>query len=542
MDNMVIKRMDHLGIIAGVIKEIGLIELIDSCIQRDTQEQEVLTPGETVSGMILNGLGFSDKPLSLTPLFFENIPIDLLVKPNITHEHYNRHKLGRVLDDIYDFGCEKLFYLVASAATKRENIDTRFVSLDTTSITLTGEYDADCDEEAIRITHGYSKDHRPDLKQFIQELLVSQDGGVPLMLKCWDGNATDSKIFEERAKRLITEFASSDAPRYLVADSKLYHKNNAENLSQLRFITRIPGSIKKENIVIKESIKSKHWIKLDESNRYQAHDIIDYDIKQRWMVVYSDKARERSYKTLTKAVNKEAEMLTKAMWHLSHLGHACQHDAEKSAITEMKKSRYHEIESVKYTTKNIYETKGRPNKNHPPDRIEHYVSVTFKRNDEKIEKTLEQRSCYVIGSNVDPSELTDKEIIEAYKKQNASIENMGFRFLKDPIFFASSLFLKKNSRIMALVTMMNLALLIYSIAQRRLRKALKETNDTLPNQINKPIKNPTMRWIFQLMSGINVVYKETGKNITNQIYGLNDLRRKIIKLLGKSVMEIYRAR
>ena len=90
--------------------------------------------------------------------------------------------------------------------------------------------------------------------------------------------------------------------------------------------------------------------------------------------------------------------------------------------------------------------------------------------------------------------------------------------------------------------MMNLALLIYSIAQRRLRKALKETNDTLPNQINKPIKNPTMRWIFQLMSGINVVYKETGKNITNQIYGLNDLRRKIIKLLGKSVMEIYRAR
>jgi transposase len=66
------------------------------------------------------------------------------------------------------------------------------------------------DEQAIRITPGYSKDHRPDLKQAVLELLVSQDGGGPLVSKSWDGNASDTAIFKERAEALLTTFARSD--------------------------------------------------------------------------------------------------------------------------------------------------------------------------------------------------------------------------------------------------------------------------------------------------------------------------------------------
>lgn len=96
---------------------------------------------------------------------------------------------------------------------------------------MTGEYafdDKDSDENIIKITHGHSKAHRPDLKQVVQELIVSQDGGVPLACKNWDGNSADTAIFKARSKALVREFKKSKAPQYLVADCKLYHKANAE--------------------------------------------------------------------------------------------------------------------------------------------------------------------------------------------------------------------------------------------------------------------------------------------------------------------------
>lgn len=49
---------------------------------------------------------------------------------------------------------------------------------------------------------------------------------------------------------------------------------------------------------------------------------------------------------------------------------------------------------------------------------------------------------------------------------------------------------------------MTLALPVYSITQQRMRHELKRLETTLPNQIEKPVQNPTLRWIFQLMEGI----------------------------------------
>ncbi len=78
------------------------------------------------------------------------------------------------------------------------------------------------------------------------------------------------------------------------------------------------------------------------------------------------------------------------------------------------------------------------------------------------------KACFVLGTNIGTSELSDAEVIAAYKGQS-SVEG-GFRFLKDPLFFVSSLFVKKPSRIEGLLMVMTLALLVYSVAQRRLRQ------------------------------------------------------------------------
>src|SRR5215510_7235950 len=99
---------------------------------------------------------------------------------------FNRFKLGRTLDAASTHGCNLLLAELALAVCTHEVIDLRFNHLDTTSFGLTGEDIPDRDEHAMCITHGYSKDHRPDLKQAVLALMVSQEGGVPLVRQSWD--------------------------------------------------------------------------------------------------------------------------------------------------------------------------------------------------------------------------------------------------------------------------------------------------------------------------------------------------------------------
>ena len=107
MEDLQVERLDHLGIISGVIKDSGLIERIAARIVPDADE--ALTTGEAVAGMILNGLGFSQRPLSLTPQFFVNKPLDRLFREGVRADHFNRFKLGRSLDKVFTYGCDTLF-------------------------------------------------------------------------------------------------------------------------------------------------------------------------------------------------------------------------------------------------------------------------------------------------------------------------------------------------------------------------------------------------------------------------------------------------
>jgi len=149
--NIEIKRLDHLGIVAGVIKDLKLIEMIDERIEPN--EQEEISTGEAVAGMILNGLGFSQKPLSLTPQFFKNKPLEQLFREGVEADHFNRFKLGRSLDKTFNYGVDCLFSKLSLPICKAEQVDLRFNDLDTTSFSLTGDYLPDTDEQAIHITH-----------------------------------------------------------------------------------------------------------------------------------------------------------------------------------------------------------------------------------------------------------------------------------------------------------------------------------------------------------------------------------------------------
>jgi transposase len=143
----------------------------------------------------------------------------------------------------------------------------------------------------------------------------------------------------------------------------------------------------------------------------------------------------------------------------------------------------------------------------------------------------------VLGTNIEVSQLRDPEVIRASKSQ-AQAEG-GFRFLKDPRFFVSSLFLKKPCRIQGLLMVMTLALLVYSVTQRRLRRQLARQHETIPNQINQPTERPTLRWVFQLLEGIHRVRVTVHGEVHDLIEGLNEIHIKILRLFGEEVCRLY---
>lgn len=531
-----IERLDHLGIIAGVIKDLKIVELIDARL--GTYEGESLSAGETVAGMIINGLGFSNKPLSLTPLFFKHCPLWLLFREGVKADDFNRFKLGRILDRCHGYGTELLFAEISLAVCRQEKVDTRFNSVDSTSFTLSGDYLGKVDDDTVKITLGYSKDHRPDLKQVMLEMMVSHDGGIPIIGKALDGNASDNTVFAERCEKLVENFKDSETPRYVVADCKLYTEKNSANLKDLLFVTRIPNNIKAVGETVDKALAAPdNWEILDDDRKMQTFDVEHYGIKQRWHVVSSETSRQRAIKKVDKRIAKETKIIEKQLFHLQAKRFNTTDDATSAAQALAKKWKNHGIKEMQIIEHFSYEGKGRPKKDQEPTKISYQIIATSEEDGDKISLSKAKEGHYIIGGNTEKKELSNQEVVGVYKEQN-QVER-GFRFLKDPLFFVSSLFVKTPKRIMALLMVMLLSLLVYGIAERRMRACLAAQDETLPNQIHQATQAPTLRWVFQLLLGIHCLKISTGKQSYQVIEGLTSLRQKILLLFGATVAEIY---
>jgi len=120
------------------------------------------------------------------------------------------------------------------------------------------------------------------------------------------------------------------------------------------------------------------------------------------------------------------------------------------------------------------------------------------------QKVVTQQSCFILGTNEpDQQALSPQEVLAAYKGQQHA--ERGFRFLKDPQFLASSLYLKKPERIMALLMVMTVCLLVYAALEYRIRNARKDHGATFPDLKGKCIQHPTARWVFHYLVGIHVL-------------------------------------
>ena len=523
------KVLDHLGLVAGMYEELEIGEMIDQAIAQEMGPRHV-SIGQAVKAMVLNGLGFVNKQLYLVPMFFADKPVERLVGDGICAEHLNDDVLGRSLDALYAVGVTPLYALLSRHACVKLGLSARVGHVDSSSFHVDGVYNSKTGPEdgVIHITQGYSRDHRPDLNQVVVTLMVEHQAGIPLLMKPLSGNSSDKRDFAPFIEAHIGQLREAHGLEYIVADSALYTAENLQRFGDtVKWISRVPETIKEAKDAIAQ-VKLDTMIRLTDEYQYQILASTYAQVPQRWMLVYSEPARQRGKHTIIKQMLTHSEEDLRAFQKLCRQEFACAPDAEQALDAFKQVVKVSTVRGETINPRPRYTQPGRPGNNRPPDRlvfqIDGYLSVSIDMYDER----LKQKSCFIVATNeVDETRVSHEDLLRTYKGQSHA--EKGFRFLKDPLFLASSLYLKKPERIMALLMVMTLCLLVYTALEYRIRQGLRRQNTTFPDQTGKAIQKPTARWIFQYFVGIHVLIIRQRQEM---VLNLQEQHRAILTLLG----------
>ena len=547
-----IERLDHLGIVAGVCQEIGLAAWLDA---QDPNNRQQVSVGTATVAMILNGLGFSNRQLYLVPQYFANKPVEHLLGVGITAEMLNDDCLGRTLDWLYAHDPTKLFAGIASRARQIFGISARQVHVDTTSFSVSGQYSSASEhtqepgqtEEigetataVIAITYGYSRDHREDLKQWMLALATTHDGDVPLFLRPLDGNSSDKVSLLATVTALQDQLCEADGePSIYVADNGIYSESNMKQLNQagVKWVSRVSETSTEAKTVLQEG--SQAWQSSEDGTvHWFGRQMRLPQGEERWVIVRTLTSQQRAQASLQRQVSQAQGKWKQKCWHLGNQRFACEADARAALERELKgKPSWLEVHS-ELVAHPRHAGKGRPHKDASPATYQWQIVATVTVNQQRVEEEASRKACFIVGTNeLDPAMLSDQELVTTYKEQGG-VER-GFRFLKDPLFLASSIFVKKPERIIALSLIMVLCLLVYRLAEFRLRTRLAETKQTIPDQVHKPTARPTMRWVFQCFEGIELLHVQTSATSLTLVLRLQPIHRLILVLLGPLYEKIY---
>jgi transposase len=530
--------LDHLGLIAGMFDELGIGDVLDQATQQNPEMRD-LTVGEAVKAMVLNGLGFINQALYLVPRFFHNKPTSRLISPRVVPAQLNDDALGRTLDTLYDYGVTELYSLIAATAAERLGLAPRFTHLDSTGFHVDGRYNSDeePDAQVIHITRGYSRDHRPDLNQVMLELMVEHQAGIPILMKPLSGNSSDAQSFGELVRTHLDHLHMTYGMTYLVADSALYSEANLAKLSQtqLKWLTRVPATVSEAQAALAHA-NPQTMMPLSEGYRCQMLHSTYGRVAQRWALIYSEPRQPQAQRTVDKQWLKQSDQDLKAFHTLCRTAFACEADAQQALQVFEQGLQVTQCTRVAIRPIASYGKRGRPGPGASPARVVYQVEGALASPLAARQARSIQQSCFILATNeLDDQQLSPQELLDAYKGQSHA--ERGFRFLKDPKFLASSLYLKKPERIMALLMIMTVCLLVYAALEYRIRTALKDHGATFPDQKGKPTQTPTARWVFHYFVGIHMLFIPQQWPI---VINLTEEHQHLLQLLGNRYAWVYR--
>jgi len=442
------------------------------------------------------------------------------------------------LETLYAYGVTELYSLIAATAAERLGLAPHFAHLDSTSFHVDGRYNSgeEPDEQVMHMTRGDSRDHRPNRNQVRLDLMVEHQAGIPLLMKPLSGNSRDAQDFGEAVRAHVHQLQTTYGMTYLVADSALYSAANLQKLAQthMKWITRVPATVSAAQTVLAQA-DPQVLASLKEG--YRDHELPSRDggIEPRWVLIYSEPRQAQARRTVDKQWRKQSDKETQAFKKLCSTTFACEADARQALSTFEQDLQIIFLGASTVRAQPRYGKRGRPGPDARPDQVVYQIDGALASSLTSRQALIDQHCCFILATNeLDNTQLPPHEVLEGYKGQ-VHVER-GFRFLKDPQFLASSLYLKKPERIMALLMVMTVCLLVYAALEYRIRQALQDHAATFPDQQGRRIQHPTARWVFHYFVGTHLLCQAGQWPI---VLHLTVEHQNLLRLLGQPYMWLY---
>jgi transposase len=313
-----------------------------------------VTTGECVEALVLSILTGEHALYNVSEVLSQ-YDTSIIFQKKVAPNWFRDNRLGNSLDDLKTAGLDSLYSAIISKAIIKHWLGLSRLHFDTTSLSLYGEYETG--EENPLVAWGYSKQHRPDLKQVLFGMTVTQDGNVPITGRITAGNISDStenRINITSLRNIIPDLSKS----ILAADSKFFagptlHMAYENNLS---FVTLVPKTVSHRDELVKEEgyfrlLLTKEGRKKGTFEEYRGYSVVRpyvYELEDgnkvektmRFLVVESTTLQKKKDKKIDVGVLSEEEELIKAAKKLKKKIFACEKDAqiEASAIKNKEQS------------------------------------------------------------------------------------------------------------------------------------------------------------------------------------------------------------
>jgi transposase len=546
------ERLGPLPIINHFIDKMGLDRLLDRFVP--TTDKRVRLPYAKGLGVLLRSILVEREPIYRQQETVSTFsPGEFGLNKGLVR-HIGDDAIGRSLDRLFDADRGALLTELVVSMAEVFKISFDELHNDSTTIHFCGQYRG-ATGRGIRgklapfITYGYSKDHRPDLKQLLFIMTTSRDGGVPVQFRCEAGNQNDSRTHEETWDALRK--VAGDPGFLYVADSKLCNQEALDYIDAKdgRLVCVIPKSRHEDG-------EFRHWIQTHEPNWElvwdRPHPRRKGGPRDRWWVhrhylpslegwpviwVQSSLLRLRQDQRRRERIDTATEKLEALNGKLA--GPRPRKKKPKDifeSVEEILKS--HKVN--RYITVTLVEeeehsyrqsTRGRPtSKTRYVRKTRKYFRLSWELDKGAIEYDRKSDGMYPLLTN--DRELTPAQVLKAHKNQ-PSIEKR-FEQTKT-VFEIAPVFLKNEGRVEALFYLYFIALLVQSLIEREIRRSMERENiEAVPlYPEERENKRPTCEQIFRLFSLAErqslMHQKETVRIFDPD---LTPLQRQVLALLG----------
>lgn len=528
--------------------QMGLPETVND-VTGAAEHDTLVDTGTATAAMIQHILG--DEPIRLYRLddFFarQAIPLVLPWRPELPASAFSDDMAGRTLDALYAAGPQKVFSALARQVIEIYALDVQLLHADTTSRSFYGVYAEAGEDAVLQITHGYSKDRRPDLKQILFGVGVTREG-IPVLGDVLSGNSSDMKTLGKWARQVRQQLGrEGESFLVYVADSALVTEENLPLLRSchLNVIARLPHRFALAEELIDQAIVANQWAEIGYLGEWAT---AEYDVWEteaelagatyRFLVVRSSSLDQRRLKALDRTVSQERSQLAEALKKVQQ-DFACQPDAQAHlprVVAELR-PKYHRLSgAVVAEEKRLKRPRpGRPRKGEePPTETRYRWDVRIERDEDAYQQARKRCGMFVLLTDLrDRAASPAASVLSEYKGQQGA-ERI-FRFLKDPAW-VGAICLKKPERIVALGYVMLLAAMVYTLLERQVRRALEPAEVPPIEGLNRQkTKQPTGYALQTALSTILVVAEiEESHQRYRPGRPLSVNQRRILELAGFS--------